>query len=213
MTAKRLIKIGKRIRVHSRSFVAKNIFLKAIFSILDPRSSILDPLRFLRFFVAGLLALLLCVGPLFFQRSLSSAEAQTLRERHARLRAALDRNDQAEAESLLGGMLANNPEAFALNNYDYLLARLLQNRQAGDEAATFFLRVVNRNSPLADYALWHLAEIARARGDYPEEQKLLRKFVAQRGDHPLRERAIERLGDSYFKTGQYQNAIDTMQLP
>jgi len=125
MTAKRLIKIGKRIRVHSRSFVAKNIFLKAIFSILDPRSSILDPLRFLRFFVAGLLALLLCVGPLFFQRSLSSAEAQTLRERHARLRAALDRNDQAEAESLLGGMLANNPEAFALNNYDYLLARFV----------------------------------------------------------------------------------------
>ncbi|HEY8459030.1 MAG TPA: transglycosylase SLT domain-containing protein, partial [Blastocatellia bacterium] len=62
------------------------------------------------------------------------------------------------------------------------------------------------------YALWHLAEIARDRGDYSEEQKLLEKFIARRSDHPLRDRAIERLGDSYFKTGQYQKAIDAMQL-
>ncbi len=151
--------------------------------------------------LAPVLALLLiCVAPHFFQRSRSTVEAQTLREGHARLRAAMDRNDQAEAESLLRGMMVNDPDAFARNNYDYLLARLLQNRQAGAEAGTFFLRVVNRNSPLAGYALWHLGESARARGAYPEEQKLLRKFVSQRGDHLLRERAIERLADSYFKT-------------
>jgi soluble lytic murein transglycosylase len=160
--------------------------------------------------VALILALLVYVAPLFFHRS--SAETQTLRDRHARLRAALDRNDQAGAESLLRGMMADDPDAFARNNYDYLLARLLQNRQAGDEAGMFFLRVLNRNSPLAGYSLWHLAEIARARGAYPEEQKLLGKFISQRGDHPLRENAVERLADSYFKTGQYQNAIDTLQL-
>ncbi|HEU0177268.1 MAG TPA: transglycosylase SLT domain-containing protein [Blastocatellia bacterium] len=203
MAARQLIEIGNKIRVYSCSFVTKNIFLKVIFSIRDP----------LRFFIAPLLAaLLVCVAPPLIRHSRSSAEAQSLREQHARLRAAMDRNDQAEAESLLRGMLVNDPDAFARNNYDYLLARLLQNRQAGDEAGTFFLRVLNRNSSLAGYALWHLAEIARARGDYAEEQKLLRKFVSQRGDHPLRERAIERLCDSYFKTGQYQNAIDTMRL-
>jgi tetratricopeptide (TPR) repeat protein len=162
--------------------------------------------------VAPLLALLICVAPLFFNRSSSSLAAQTLRERHARLRAALDGNDQAGAESLLRGLMENDPHAFARNNYDYLLGRLLQNRQAGAEAGAFFLRVVNRNSPLAGYALWHLAELARGRGAYPEEQKLLGKFISQSADHPLRERAIERLADSYFKTGQYQYAIDTLQL-
>src|SRR5262245_9176105 len=158
-----------------------------------------------------LLALLLCSAPLFCNRSSSSSAAQTLRERHARLRAALDGADQAGAESLLRGMIENDAHAFARNNYDYLLGRLLQNRQAGTEAGAFFLRVVNRNSPLAGYALWHLAELARGRGAYPEEQKLLGKFISQRVDHPLRERAIERLADSYFKTGQYQYAIDTLQ--
>lgn len=163
--------------------------------------------------VAPLLTLLICVASLFFQHcSRSSAGAQTLQERHSRLRAAMDRNDQAEAESLLRGMLANDPDAFARNNYDYLLARLLQNRRAGAEAGTFFLRVVNRNSPLAGYALWRLAELARARGAYPEEQKLLSKFISQPNDHLLRERAIERLADNYFKTGQRQNAIDTLRL-
>ncbi|HEV2663525.1 MAG TPA: transglycosylase SLT domain-containing protein [Blastocatellia bacterium] len=158
------------------------------------------------------LSLLVCVAPHFFKRSSSSSAAQTLRDRHARMRAALDHNDRAGAESLLRGMMADDPDAFARNNYDYLLARLLQNRQAGAEAGTYFLAVLNRNSPLAGYAQWHLAEIARGRGAYPQEQKLLGKFIAERGDHPLRERAIERLADSFIKTGQYQNAIDTLQL-
>ncbi|MBO0725425.1 MAG: transglycosylase SLT domain-containing protein, partial [Blastocatellia bacterium] len=160
-----------------------------------------------------LLALIFCLAPLFFHVSPLSAEAQTLEERHAQLRAALDSNDQAGAESLLRGIMASAPDAFARNNYDYLLARLLENRQAVDEARTFFLRVVSRKAPLAGYALWHLAEIARARGAYPEEQKLLREFISRRDENPLRDRAIARLGDSYFKTGQYQSVIDIMQSP
>src|SRR5262245_18630688 len=162
--------------------------------------------------VATLLALLIFAGSLFFRPSSSSSAAQTLRDMHTRLRAAMDRNDQAGAESLLREMMANDPDAFARNNYDNLLARLLLNRRAEAEAGTFFLRVVNRNSPLAGYALWHLAESARARSAYPEEQKLLRKFISHRDDNPLRERAIERLVDNCFKTGQYQDAIDTLRL-
>lgn len=45
-----------------------------------------------------------------------------------------------------------------------------------------------------------------------EEQKLLQKFISQYEDHLLRERAIHRLTDSYFKTGQYQNVINTLRL-
>src|SRR5215510_9398694 len=162
--------------------------------------------------VALLSALFIHTAPMFFRQSHSSAEAETLEQRHERLRAALDRNDQTAAESLLREMLDNDPDAFARNNYDYLLARLLQNRRDGAGAGTFFLRVANRNSSLTAYALWHLSELARARGAQVEEQKLLEKFISQYNDHLLRERAIERLGDSYFKTGHYQNAIDTLRL-
>jgi soluble lytic murein transglycosylase len=161
--------------------------------------------------IAPILGLLLCSAPIIVQHSRLSVTAQALPDLHERLRAAMSRDEQEQAESLLRSMLANNPEAFALNNYDYLLARLLQNGQAVDEAEPFFLRVVNRRSPLEGYALWHLAEIARGRGNYSGEQKLLAKFIMQRGDHLLHDRAIERLGDSYFKTGQYQNAIGVMQ--
>jgi TolA-binding protein len=161
---------------------------------------------------AALIALIVYAAPMFFRQSHISAEAQTLLQRHERLRAALDRNDQMGAESLLREMLDNDPDAFARNNYDYLLARLLHNRRAGTEAGTFFLRVANRNSALAAYALWHMSEIARARGALAEEQKLLQKFISQYGDHLLRERAIDRLSDGYFRTGQYQNTIDALRL-
>lgn len=157
-------------------------------------------------------ALLICAVALVFLYSRPLASAEALKEQHAELRAALDRNDQAAAESLLRKMLNNDADVFARNNYDYLLARLLENRGASDEASAFFLRVVNRNSPLAGYAVWHLAEIKRELGDSGEEQRLLQKFISQYGDHLLRERAIQRLSDSYFKTGQYQNVINTMRL-
>jgi len=161
---------------------------------------------------AGLLvALIVYSAPLVLRQFRSSAEAQTLAERHARLRAAVDRNDQTGAEALLREMLAIDPVAFARNNYDYLLARLLQNRGARDEAATFFLRAANHNSPLSGYSFWHMAEIARARGSSADEQNLLRKFISQFGDHLLRDRAIDRLGDIYFKAGQYQDAIDALR--
>ncbi len=141
----------------------------------------------------------------------SSAKAQSGRRQHEQLRAALDRNDPA-AETLLRQMMNASPDAFARNNYDYLLGRLLENRGANAEASAFFLRVANRNSTLAGYAMWHLAEIARANGSLAEEQKLLQRFVAQHADHLLRERAIWRLSESYFKTGQYQDAINTLRL-
>ncbi len=157
-------------------------------------------------------ALLVCASPLLYLLSRPSAGAETLERQHSRLRAALDSNNQTVAESLLRSIMNSDPDAFARNNYDYLLARLLQNRGAGVEAGALFLRVANRNSPLAGYALWRLAELARARGALSEQQKLLQKFVSQNGDHLLRERAIERLSDSYFKSGQYQNSIDTLRL-
>jgi soluble lytic murein transglycosylase len=138
--------------------------------------------------------------------------AQIRPQQHTQLRAALDRGDQTAAEQDLREMAQTSPEAFARNNYDYLLARLLEQRGANAEAAALFQRVIARNSPLAGYALWHQAEIARAGGNAGEEQRLLARFLSQSGDHLYRERAVQRLADSYFRSRQYQNVTTTMRL-
>jgi soluble lytic murein transglycosylase len=152
------------------------------------------------------------IASFLFLISCSVADAQINHQQHTQLRAALERNDQPAAEAALREMMNSAPDAFARNNYDYLLGRLLENRGADREASGLFLRVVNRNSPLAGYAMWHMAEIARANGNLSEEQKLLQRFIAQYSDHLLRERAIWRLSESYFKTGEYQNTINTLRL-
>ncbi len=123
----------------------------------------------------------------------------------------IDRNDPAKAEQQLREMLRTAPDTVARNNYDYLLARLLDQRGALAEAAPLFQKVVARNSPLAGYALWHLAELARAGGRLNEEQAALQKLTAQFPDHLWRERAVRRLSESYFRSGNYQAVIATLR--
>ncbi len=140
-----------------------------------------------------------------------SVSAQIRPQQHQQLRAAVDRDDVRTAESLLREMLSTSPEAFAKNNYDYLLARLLMRRDANAEANSFLQAVVARNSPLAGYAVWHQAEIARAAGNLKEEQRLLLKLINQFGDHLWRDRAVTRLAESQFKSGQHQSVINLLK--
>lgn len=142
----------------------------------------------------------------------ASTLAQIRLPQHQQLRAAIDRDDARAAESLLRQMMAASPEAFAKNNYDYLLARLLMRRDTGLAEANQHLKsVVARNSPLAGYALWHQAEIARASGNPREEQRLLKQMIGQYADHLWRDRAVTRLAESYFKSGQYQAVVNLLR--
>ncbi len=142
---------------------------------------------------------------------LSTSQAQLKTPQHQQLRAALDRDDVRTAESLLREMLNVSPEAFAKNNYDYLLARLLMRRDANAEANQFLQAVLTRNSPLAGYALWHQAEIARTGGNLKEEQRLLLKMLNQFSDHLWQDRAVTRLAESYFKSGQYASVVNLLR--
>ncbi len=126
-------------------------------------------------------------------------------------RTAPEQNEAAKSEQQLRELLRSNPEAFSRNNYDYLLARLLDGRGAEAEAAQYFQKVAARNSPLAGYALWHLAELARAAGKLNYEQAALQKMISQFPDHLWRERAVLRLSESYFKTGNYQAVISMLR--
>ncbi len=140
-----------------------------------------------------------------------TADAQIRPQQHTRLRAAMDRHDYAGAEQILREMMSGSPGAFTRNNYDYLLARLLERRRANAEATAIFQQVISRNSPLAGYAMLHQAEIERSSRNSDQEQKLLQRFVSQFNDHLLRERAIQRLGESYLKAGQYESAISALR--
>src|SRR5262245_41705490 len=128
------------------------------------------------------------------------------------LRAAMDRGEYPKAEQILRDLMATSSASFTRNNYDYLLARLLEWRRADAQAMTTFQRVISRNSPLAGYALWHQAEIARVTENLSDEQKLLQKFIAQNRDHLFYERAIRRLGVSFLKANQPQAAINTFRM-
>lgn len=154
----------------------------------------------------------LCLFGIYFFLNASIAQAQISVVQHKQMRAALDRGDAAAAEQLLRQMQQASSEAFARNNYDYLLARLLEWRDANDEATALFQKVIARKSPLAGYALRRQAEIARATKNLNEEQKLLTRFIAQHGDHLWREQAIMRLSDSYSRSGQPQAVINTLRM-
>jgi tetratricopeptide (TPR) repeat protein len=140
-----------------------------------------------------------------------SVDAQIGPKAHSQLRAALNRDDYPGAEQILRTMMKQSPGSFTRNNYDYLLGRLLKSRRANGEAMALFEQVVLRKSPLAGYALLHQAEIARASNNPKEEQRLLKKFISQHRDHLRLESAIERLTESYLKTGRYHEVIDLLR--
>lgn len=126
------------------------------------------------------------------------------------LQVAIEKDDAPATERLLRELRRSSPASFAQNNHDYLLGRLLERRGANLEAKELFKQVVVRQSILAGYALWHLAEIARIEGDAAEEQEMLRRLLLQHPGHLRRDQVVRRLGDSYFRAKKYQEAIDAL---
>ncbi|HEX8652953.1 MAG TPA: transglycosylase SLT domain-containing protein [Pyrinomonadaceae bacterium] len=139
------------------------------------------------------------------------AQAQVTRERHERLRASVDGGDLSAATADLQSMSKTEPGDFALNNYDYLHARISERRGDRATAAANFQRVLARNSLLAQYALWHLAEFARSIGNLTLEREQLRRLVATAPLSLLRQAALARIAESFFESGDYASAISTLR--
>ncbi|MGB7924486.1 MAG: tetratricopeptide repeat protein, partial [Pyrinomonadaceae bacterium] len=138
-------------------------------------------------------------------------EAQSLRERHAAIRASVESGDHEAATAGLQSLSKTEPTAFALNNYDYLLARLAERRNDPATAAVNYQMVLARNSLLSQYALWHLAQFARSLGNLTLEREQLRRLLATAPASLLREAALARLAASFFESGDYSSAIRTLQ--
>ncbi|HKC65252.1 MAG TPA: tetratricopeptide repeat protein, partial [Pyrinomonadaceae bacterium] len=137
--------------------------------------------------------------------------AQTVRERHDHIRSAMENRDYKSALAELQSLSTNDPAAFTLNNYDYLLARLSERLGNASTATASYQKVVAHNSILSQYALWHLAELARAMGDLTLEREKLRQLLATAPASLLRDAATARLGESFFESKDYASAIQTFR--
>ncbi|HEY0544697.1 MAG TPA: tetratricopeptide repeat protein [Pyrinomonadaceae bacterium] len=136
-----------------------------------------------------------------------TASAQTPLERHEAVRAAMERGDYAAAINQLQTWRLADPNLFALNNYDYLLARLSERSGDRASAAVNYQRVVARNALLSQYALWHLAQFARMTGNLTLEREQLRMLLVNAPESLLRDAASARLAESLFESGDYPAAI------
>jgi soluble lytic murein transglycosylase len=139
------------------------------------------------------------------------AQAPITPQQHSQLRAAMERHNLAGAEQLLREFQRNSAPAFVKNNYDYLFARVLDRRGSAKEASAAYQKVVTRNAIFAGYALGHLAELARAAGDFKGEQNYLSQMLTKFPAQLNAESARKRLGTSYFKAGNYAAAITALQ--
>src|SRR3954471_7643912 len=148
---------------------------------------------------------------LFMIFTMQSLEAQSVGAHHERVRSAMEKSDYASAITELQSLRAAEPTAFTLNNYDYLLARLSERLGNPAMATANYQKVAARNSLLSQYALWHLAELARATGNLPMEREKLRQLIAIAPASLLRDGAVARLGESFFESKDYESAISTLR--
>lgn len=141
----------------------------------------------------------------------TNSNAQTVNERGQRIRIAVDAGDSKTAIAELLAFQKSDASIFSLNNYDYLVARLSQNKGDKATASSNYLAIVKRNSILTQHALWHLSEISRMTGNLNLEREQLRQILSSQTNSSLKNPAIERIAESLFESGEYVGAIQILK--
>lgn len=128
-------------------------------------------------------------------------------EFHQKIRAAIENRDFQTAAAELEALKRSDRKVFAANNYDYLLARAAEKR--GDFAAAManYQAVVNRNSILREYALWHLSQIARSSGNLMLERNYLNELLTVAPESLIKNAANARLARSFFESKDFDSAV------
>lgn len=137
----------------------------------------------------------------------SHGAAQNLQSKSNDIRAAMDAREFERAETLAREVRSSNQFAFTGNNYDYLLARLLERRGARSEASALYLGVLERNPIVAQYALWHLSLLAKDSGDLALERQYITRLLVSYPASALASRARDRLIDSHLESGDYRASV------
>lgn len=105
------------------------------------------------------------------------------------------------AIKILSELKQSKPAEFEKANYDYLLARIAE--KSGDFAVAManYQSVVNRDSILKEYALWHLAKISSSAGDLMIERLFLNELITEAPRSLFRQTAEKRMASSLFESG------------
>ncbi len=111
----------------------------------------------------------------------SNAIAQTVKEKHSEILAAVGQKDFQTVIIRIETLRKDTPKRFISNNYDYLLARVKENLGDFSGAASDYQSVINRDSLLKGYALWHLSQIMRFSGNLFMERLYLQSNPHLRG--------------------------------
>ncbi len=144
---------------------------------------------------------------LFFTLDVS---AQKPDEIHSRIRNAVETRDYPTAINELQNFERADKTIFAFNNYDYLLARISERNGDFATAMASYQAVVNRNSILSEYALRHLAQIARVSGNLMLERIYLRELLTIAPDGLLNDAASARMARSYFESNDFAATIQML---
>ena len=137
----------------------------------------------------------------------SNIYAQIPMETHRRILQAVENRDYQTADGELENLKRADKKSFELNNYDYLLARISEKKEDFAAAMANYQAVVNRNSVLKEYALWHLAQIARNSGNLLLERTFLQEIQTFAPESLLSDAVKIRTARSFFESKNYDAAI------
>lgn len=130
---------------------------------------------------------------------------------HSKIKTAVENREYQTAISELQTLEKSDKKLFTLNNYDYLLARMAEKHGDFALAMANYQAAVNRKSILSEYALYHLAEIARSTGNLPLERMYLQQLAMSAPENLLKNAANARLARSYFESKDFAMTISPLQ--
>ncbi len=142
---------------------------------------------------------------LFFTLALfSSIYPQNI---HQKIVRSVEQREYQTAISELDALKSFDKKSFEINNYDYLLARMSEKTGDFAKAMANYQSVAGRNSVLKEYALRHLAEIARSSGNLMLERTFLQEIQVFAPDSLLIEAVKMRLPRSFFESRNFDTTI------
>ncbi len=136
--------------------------------------------------------------------------AQSFPDTQKKIKIALEDRDYRTARNALESLRKKDAKIFELNNFDYLLARVDEWENDFAAAMANYQTVVDRDSVLKEYALRHLAEIARSSGNLMLERIFLQEILTVAPDSLLNDATNARLARSFIESGNFETAISLL---
>ena len=129
------------------------------------------------------------------------------------IKTGIENREYKSAIAKLENLERQDAKVFAANNFDYLLARLAEKTGDYALAAAQFQAAVNRDSILKEYALRHLAEIARSSGNLFLERIFLQEIQATAPESLFVQATQARLARNRFESKNFGEAIKILNNP